>query len=349
MKKIIFFTLIIIFFGKTQNVFGNTSVFIVDNIVIEGKINDQKYREKYLKIGFRSSFEKLINGIIRKKDQKDLLSTDFKTIETLISSYKILNEENAGNKYVLKITVKFNESRVRKYLQARNISYSEMAKLDMIVYPILVQNSELKIFRENIFLQEWNKNKYFENVNFILPVENLDDINFIKQNLSNLEEIDLSTLVNNYEIRNSAILILRYDKNKLNVFFKTNLGGVKKSKKVDFELENINNEKVRQDIIRNLKFYINELWKEENLVDISAPTYLSLKTRIDDINSLREIIEKIKSISLIDSYIVEELNNNSSIIKIKFFGKINSLRNSLIENGFELKILDNEWNLSLAS
>ena len=182
MKKIIFFTLIIIFFGKTQNVFGNTSVFIVDNIVIEGKINDQKYREKYLKIGFRSSFEKLINGIIRKKDQKDLLSTDFKTIETLISSYKILNEENVGNKYELKITVKFNESRVRKYLQARNISYSEMAKLDMIVYPILVQNSELQIFRENIFLQEWNINKYFENVNFILPVENLDDINFIKQN-----------------------------------------------------------------------------------------------------------------------------------------------------------------------
>ena len=41
----------------------------------------------------------------------------------------------------------------------------------------------------------------------MLPVENVEDISFIKQNISVLEEIDLNRIVNNYEIRNSVILI----------------------------------------------------------------------------------------------------------------------------------------------
>jgi len=35
-------------------------------------------------------------------------------------------------------------------------------------------------------------------------------------------------------------------------------------------------------------------------------------------------------------------------IKIKYLGKIKSLQNSLIENGFIFEILNNEWNLTLA-
>ena len=61
-----------------------------------------------------------------------------------------------------------------------------------------------------------------------MPVKNLDDLNFIKKNKDNLEEVDLGKLVDNYEINNSAILILRYDKNILNIFIKTNFKNTKK-------------------------------------------------------------------------------------------------------------------------
>ena len=42
-------------------------------------------------------------------------------------------------------------------------------------------------------------------------MENLDDIAFIKNNLNNLEEIYLDQLVDNYEIKNSAIMIVYND------------------------------------------------------------------------------------------------------------------------------------------
>ncbi len=54
-------------------------------------------------------------------------------------------------------------------------------------------------------------------------------------------------------------------------------------------------------------------------------------------------------INLIDSYIVRELSKNSAKINIKYFGKIKNLQDELTDNGFEFKILHNEWNLSLAS
>ena len=66
-------------------------------------------------------------------------------------------------------------------------------------------------------------------INFILPVESLDDLVFIKKNKDDLEEIDIQRLVDKYEIKNSAILILRYDEKNLNVFIKTDFKGFKRN------------------------------------------------------------------------------------------------------------------------
>ena len=97
MKKFIIFSLIILFFIKTQNVFSNTGTFTVDNIEVAGKITDQNYRNRYLHVGLKNAFQKLIVSIIRKKDQKELLSTDFKTIKSLASHYRITDEEILDN------------------------------------------------------------------------------------------------------------------------------------------------------------------------------------------------------------------------------------------------------------
>ena len=62
-----------------------------------------------------------------------------------------------------------------------------------------------------------------------------------------------------------------------------------------------------------------------------------------------QIIGNLEKISLIDNYTIEQLNNKSAKIKIKFFGKIKNLQNSFKDNGFEIKILHDEWNLNLSS
>jgi hypothetical protein len=349
MKKLIFLSLIILFLIKTQNVFAKIDTFAVDNIVVVGKMNSNSYREKYLQVAFKKGFENLTNNILKKKDQKKLLSTNLKTIKSLIENYQIIQEEILDDIYTIKVSVTFNRDLVNQFFRRKNITYSEVTKLELIVFPILILNSELQVFSQNEFFKEWNEQKNFENINFILPVENVDDIEFIKNNLQSLEEIDLSELVDNYEIKNSTILILRYDEGELNVFFKVDFKGSEKAKRVKFIVEDLTNKEVRADIIKNLKTNINDFWKGERLIDISLPSYLTFKIKSEKPETLKNVIKRIKKISLIDSYIVRELSKNSAKIKIKYFGKIKNLQDELIDNGFEFKILHNEWNLSLAS
>ena len=349
MKKFIILFLIILFFNKTQNVFASNSVFTVDNIEVSGPIKTTNNREKYLNLAFKKGFSKLITAIIKKEDQKELLSIELNNIKNFISSYKILEEKNYNNNYNLKINLFFNRRQIEEFLINKNISYSEMKKFDMLIYPIYITESELQVISKNKFYADWNKTNIYDNANFILPLQNLDDINFIKKNLSKLEETDLSRLVKNYEIQNSTIIILRYNQKKLDVFLKSNLSGIEKLKKIDFKIENLDNEDIRNDIISSLKSYTVELWKEENLIDISTPSFITLNINTKNPKSLKEIIDKIKKINSIDSFSIENFDNNFVKIKIKFFGNIKNFQKNFLENGFEVQFVDDQWNLKIIS
>tara|TARA_B100001250_G_C19806526_1_gene793576 strand:- start:2107 stop:3156 length:1050 start_codon:yes stop_codon:yes gene_type:complete len=348
MKKLIFLSLIILFSNKTQNVFADQNTFIVDNIIVTGEIRDNNYRENYIDVAFRKGFQRLVENILRIKDQKKILSTDLSTIKSLAESYKINEEKIVGSKYSSEITIIFKRNSVTNFFYNKGVSYSESEKLETIVYPILVLNSELQIFSNNKFFEEWNEGEKFDNVDFILPIENLEDIAFIKKNLPILEEIDLRQLVDNYEIKNSAILILRYDEKSLNVFLKTNFGNVERFKKIELSVKNLQDKKVRESIIASLKSSIHDLWKEQNLIDISVPSYLVVSTPIKEPDALGEVIKRIKKISLITNYYIEELDGVSVKIKIQYLGKIKNLQSSFTENGFIFKIINNEWQLTLA-
>ena len=57
------------------------------------------------------------------------------------------------------------------------------------------------------------------------------------------------------------------------------------------------------------------------------------------------MIKKIENINLIKNFYIKEFNKNNAKIKIKYLGKIKSLKNALLDNGLILKNEDNEWNL----
>ena len=348
MKKFVILFLIILFFSKTQNVFATNSLFTVDNIEVNGTTKTSNNRQKYLNLAFKKGFQKLVTAIIKREDQKDLLSIDLRKIKSFVSSYKIVEEKNFNNNYSLKINLYFNRKLFENFLINKNISYSEMKKFDMLVYPIFIKGSELQVISKNKFFEEWNSSSIYDNVNFVLPLQNLDDINFIKENLSKLEETDLSRLVDNYNIRNSTVVILRLNKKKLDVFLKSNLAGVKKNKKIDFKVDNLEDEMVRSDIISNIKLYTVELWKEQNLIDIAAPSYLTLNVKIKNKDSFKKIIDNIKKVNSVDSFFIEGFDVSSAKIKVKFYGKVKSLQNNLVENGFEVQFSNEQWNLKLS-
>ena len=346
MKKIVFFLLLILLFlYKTQNVFAYQDAFTVDKIIIEGEIKQNNYKERYIDIAFRKGFEKLLRNILKIEDQKKIFNTELAIIKSFVQSYRVVDEQEIEGKYRVEISLSFKEESINQFFQKKGIPYSASQSFETLIYPIFIKNSELQVFSGNKFFEEWNMKKEFEGVNFILPVESLDDLVFIKKNKDDLEEIDIQSLVDKYEIKNSAILILRYDENILNVFIKTDFKGFKKLKKIDIFVKDLENKKVREETILKLKSIVHDMWKEQNLIDASTPSYLTLNVQFYESHNLREVLSKIKKISIIKSHNIQELNKNNAVIKIKYLGKIKSLENFLTQSGFRIKIQDNEWNL----
>ena len=123
MKKFILLSLIILFSIKTQNISANQNTFTVDNIVVEGELtsDNNNSREKYLNLGFRKGFKNLVINLLRKEDQKKMLSTDLKRIKSLIENYKVLEEENLEKEYTLKLSITFNKNRTTQFFYEKNI------------------------------------------------------------------------------------------------------------------------------------------------------------------------------------------------------------------------------------
>ena len=93
--------------------------------------------------------------------------------------------------------------------------------------------------------------------------------------------------------------------------------------------------------------YIVELWKEENLIDIAAPSYITLNVAIKNKDSFKKIINNIKKVNSVDSFLIESFDDSSAKIKVKFYGKVKSLQNNLVESGFEVQFSNKQWNLKL--
>ena len=59
-------------------------------------------------------------------------------------------------------------------------------------------------------------------------------------------------------------------------------------------MKNLEDKEVREEIISKLKFSIHDLWKEQNLIDISVPSYLVVNAPTPKPGSLEKVIKKIK-------------------------------------------------------
>ena len=118
MKKIIFLSLIILFSIKTQNIYSKTNTFAVDNIEVVGDFVGQNdySRQKYLNIGFKKGFKNLVINLLKKEDQKKILSTELKVIKSLIENYRITEEIKQNNKYIIKLNINFNKQRTKQFL-----------------------------------------------------------------------------------------------------------------------------------------------------------------------------------------------------------------------------------------
>ena len=96
-----------------------------------------------------------------------------------------------------------------------------------------------------------------------------------------------------------------------------------------------------------MKEEITQIWKSQNLIDVNTPSFLDLfldTSQTSDYLNLRNILD---TIDLIENYSVLEMTNERTKIRLKYKGKINKLREKLLENKIKINIKNNIWSASV--
>lgn len=348
MNKIIFYIFIIVFFVKTGNVFSSNNIFNVDNIVVKNTANQNK--EKLLDKAFQEGFEKLTKKILINKDLLSVEKTSLKEIKKLVSTYQIIENEEFYVNDEVKVNLSFDREKINRFFYVKGISYADISDTDVVIFPVLIKNNDFFLFSENYFYNNWS-NQYFDEenefINYVLPIENLEDLQLINSNKNDLESLPIKQILSNYDLKDYIFLIITIKKNKIDIFLKGSISGNRVIKNFSVSSGDEGEDIIYNNAIKEVKREIDEIWKLQNLIDIRTPSFLNTVLEIKKDNDLLNLRKALNKIDLIESYNVMELNTNYAKIKIKYLGKINKIKSKLDNQGIRVIISNNEWKLKL--
>ena len=340
---------ILIFTSITKNLAEEEeNVFTVTNVEIKGPIDINFSRNKYINTAFLNSFEILMTKILLTRDLEKVENVELKKIKNLIKSFQILNESYLKNEYQAKIKIIYNEIKVKKFLGEKNISFSQPENISALFFPVLFVENETKNFNDNIFYQKWNEIKIKnELINFILPIEDIEDISSITKMKNNIEKINVANFVDKYDVKNYVFALIDYRNSKLNIHLKTNFNNNKISKNIKYDLQNFEDNLLLESIIKDLKIKVTDLWKEENLLNLLMPLSIKVKFEHKNINKFHQLKESFYKITIIDDFDLEQFDINSSFFKIYYYGNPKKLKSELFKFGYKLENNQGFWQIYL--
>ena len=326
--------------------FSEENVFVIGNVKVQGAIDVNFSRDQYINKAFLDSFNILISRILLSRDLPKIRNIKLDKISNLIDSFQIFEETYQKNEYKAIFKIFYNDNKVKKLLVEKNISFSQPKNISAVFFPVLFVNDKIKNFEENYFYNQWiNVEIKNEPINFIMPLEDLDDIPKIKEMKNSIEYLNVDDLVNKYNVKNYVFALLNYQNKQLDIYLKTNFDDNEISKNISYTLSNIEDETKLNFILKDLKIQITDIWKRTNIVNLLMPLSIRVKfqhTNFLDLDKLENIFYKI---SIIDNYTLEEFNINHSFFKIHYFGNPKKLRAELLRFGYLLKDEQGYWEL----
>ncbi len=347
MKYLKFILIILIILFKTGNDLYADSIFTVNNIQVNK--NSFKNKEELINIAFRKGFEKLNNKILLEKDYLKTRNISLRIIKNLVSHYQIVKNDDENVKNFEIVNLYFKRDKMYNFYSKNNIKYSDVTGKILKILPVLIVEDETFIYDRNFFYENWlkiEKQNKSENIEYIFPLENLETIETIKKNQNNLEIINLIDIFDKDEEKDNLLIIIDYKKQQTKIFLK----GIISSKKIvkNLSLENKAEKNIEYPkILKFLKKEILELVKSQNIIDIGAPAFLNIYLTLNNQKDLFLFQNILSEIDLIETFNVREFNNKFAYINIKYYGKINKIKEKLIEKKIDINFKNNQWSARL--
>ena len=214
--------------------------------------------------------------------------------------------------------------------------------------PIHKKENKIYIFNRNFFYEKWNEIYKNDLIEIILPVENIESIQYINSNQDNLFNIDLEDLFKEYKNKN-LVLILIEDTNlkQEKIYLRMQILSKKIDKALVVKKSNITQIDFYKKIINETSKELENIIKSQNLIDVRIPSFLNTKLFINKKNNLAELNRRLKNIGLIENIFVQELNSEHVLLKIKYLGKLDKIISQLKKQNIILNFENDLWSIKI--
>ncbi len=340
MNKFILFLLLIFFckYSFPKDLF-ETSYYDVE--FISNNIQDDKI-SKINEIKKESLLNIFENTLSYKNYIKveSYLSGDL--INSLIKNITINEENIINNKYVSKIKVNFDKTKIIKFYRQNKLSYIEYLPNEFLL--IVYEENEINhnLFTKNNSYYLYYKENLISNNFFKLPNLDIND-RFIlrKEDLKNIDLKKIRNFLRKYNLLNASIILAYTDKGNVIYDFILYSDGKIINKKLDFSNSQLNEFFV---------FLENETidnWKKLNQIQNDTLNVINCKINYFNMFELNEIRNNLNNISIIQNLKIKSLSFQNIDYEIFFYGNLKILFNFFDLNKLNTKDVNNQCIIKL--
>ena len=316
----IFLSLNIFFFSTVKS---DAKAFDINNIEISRPFEMKFNKNEVINEGFKEAFYKLISFILNSSDQKKIGSIKLNEIKGMIESFSIKEEKFIDEIYNVNLGVSFNKKKVFGYLEKKNIFPSIPVKKNFLFIPIIIDENkkDLLIFYNNKIFNMWNE--HYESsqlIEYILPTEDLEDLNQIKNNYELIEQYDFKEIIKKYNLDNSIIALIFKGVEEIRVLSRITTKNdiiLQNQTFASTDVENIDQVKI---IIEKLKVSYEDYWKDFNKINTSIKLPLSVKISNSNNFKILELERNLKDIDLVYDFYISKFDKDFTYFQIIFNG-----------------------------
>jgi hypothetical protein len=341
----IFLALNIFFFSTT---FFKVKAFEINNVEISKPFEINFNKNKVIDEGFREAFFQLISLTVDSNDKKKISQIQLNEIKAMIESFSIKEEKFVNEIYHVNLGVSFNKKNFFNYLEKKNIFPTIPNKKKFLFIPIIIDENkkDLLFFYNNKIFDEWNNiNQKHHLIEYILPTEDIEDLEIIKKKFEVIEQYDFKDITEKYDLNNSIIALIFKNDKEMRVLSRVTIKDKVNLKNQSFLDIDINNKENISLVIYKLKTIYEDFWKKSNQINTSIKLPLTLKIRSYDNLMISKFEKVLSKIDLIYEYSILKFDKDFIFYQIIFNGTHNSFLNSMKDNGFSFETQNKVWAL----
>ncbi len=320
--------------------------FFIDEIEIQEKLENDFNKENLINEGFIKAFKELMSKLVQSKNLVKTKDIKLNEIKSMVETFTIKEEKFINKTYSLNLGVSFNKKKVFNFLDSKNIFPTEIKEEKFLFIPILLDqvNNDILVYSNNKIYDKWNSqvNKSFL-LRYVLPTEDLEDLNIIRKNFKNIENYDFEKIIEKYFLKNSIVAIFFKDEKEIKVLSKIFFKDEKIIKSNSFENINFENSNKLDELILSLKIVYEDFWKEKNLINTSIKLPLSIQINNKEYELSSKFEETLNKIDLISSFSISSFNKDFIFYEIIFNGTPKNFLDIMQEQKFNFNTQNKIW------